>query len=111
MPKGSPVLPRQKKYLVPVRKLADYEFPEELAFWAFKLAGQYVHSNTHSPIKKSNVDILDPIGRLIGTISYRPPSNGNVCVTVVDKTPKEVFIKAIDTYLVDVLGINIITVP
>jgi nickel-dependent lactate racemase len=97
-----------KKYLVPAQRLAVYEFPEELAFWALHMAGVKAHSNTRHPTKQTGIVILDPNARLFGDISFESAKSQNmVWVIVNDMTRTAFFAKAIETYLTEVLGVVI----
>lgn len=102
--KTSPTL--RGRYLVPAKRLAVYDFPEELAVWALHMAGAKAHSDTHDPKKQIGINILDPHGRHFGQISFEPAkSQDSVWVVISDLSRTGFFKQAIETYLTEVLGV------
>ena len=96
------------KYLVPAQRLAVYEFPEKLAFWALHMAGAKSHADTHDPHKQTDINILDQYGKHFGRISFEPAqSQSSVWVVIHDVTKTGIFKTAIETYLTEVLGVTL----
>ena len=96
-----------RKYFVPALRLRLYEFPEEFAIWALHFGGIKAHSNTHDPVKKTDISILDQYGRPIGNISFLPAKSQDMVIIVINDLSKtRMFIKAVENYLKEVLGVD-----
>ncbi len=96
------------RYLVPARRLAIYDFPEELAIWAFHFAGVKAHSDTHHPSKQTNINILDENGRQFGSISFESAKSQDMVWVIICDVSKTGFFKStIETYLTEVMGLTL----
>ena len=108
MLKPKPSATLHKKYLVPALRLAVYNFPEELAIWALHLAGVKAHSNTRLPSAQTEITILEPNGRPFGNISFESVhGQDKIWVIIDDVTGTSLFIRTIETYLTQVLGVTL----